>query len=294
MPYLYLFWQIEQNWLLKQSQKNEVIFFLKTNKDTKFKQLIEITAIDFPQNEKRFKLVYLLLSHDNNKRLIVDFYIKENDIMDQEVEIINTETRKEKIKNFIINKRNTIISILVFFVLILFGYFIYQEYLERNRVKLANKYNSLIIEYENGNESNILNSMKEIIKDKDRTYSPLAFYYLLDNNLITSQEEINTYFDIIINEIGLDKENKNLTIFKKGLFNSEFANENELLNILNPVIKSDSIWKPHALYLMAEYYFSKNEKQKSKEFLEKLISLENINDKIKLEAQKRLRSDLSE
>ena len=214
--------------------------------------------------------------------------------MDQEVEIINTETRKEKIKNFIINKRNTIISILVFFVLILFGYFIYQEYLERNRVKLANKYNSLIIEYENGNESNILNSMKEIIKDKDRTYSPLAFYYLLDNNLINSQEEINTYFDIIINEIGLDKENKNLTIFKKGLFNSEFANENELLNILNPVIKSDSIWKPHALYLMAEYYFSKNEKQKSKEFLEKLISLENINDKIKLEAQKRLRSDLSE
>ena len=214
--------------------------------------------------------------------------------MDQEVEIINTETRKEKFKNFIINKKNTIISILVFFVLILFGYFIYQEYLEKNRVKLANKYNSLIIEYENGNESNILNSMKEIIKDKDRTYSPLAFYYLLDNNLITSQEEINTYFDIIINEIGLDKENKNLTIFKKGLFNSEFANENELLNILNPVIKSDSIWKPHALYLMAEYYFSKNEKQKSKEFLEKLISLENINDKIKLEAQKRLRSDLSE
>ena len=214
--------------------------------------------------------------------------------MDQEVEIINSETRKEKIKNFIINKKNTIISILVFFVLILFGYFIYQEYLEKNRVKLANKYNLLIIEYENGNESNILNSMKEIIKDKDRTYSPLAFYYLLDNNLITSQEEINTYFDIIINEIGLDNENKNLTIFKKGLFNSEFANENELLNILNPVIKSDSIWKPHALYLMAEYYFSKNEKQKSKEFLEKLISLENINDKIKLEAQKRLRSDLSE
>ena len=214
--------------------------------------------------------------------------------MDQEVEIINTETRKEKIKNFIINKKNTIISILVFFILILFGYFIYQEYLDRNRVKLANKYNSLIIEYENGNESNILDSMKEIIKDKDRTYSPLAFYYLLDNNLITSQEEINTYFDIIINEIGLDNENKNLTIFKKGLFNSEFANENELLNILNPVIKSDSIWKPHAMYLMAEYYFSKNEKQKSKEFFEKLVSLENINDKIKLEAQKRLRSDLSE
>ena len=136
--------------------------------------------------------------------------------------------------------------------------------------------------------------MKEIIEEKDKTYSPLAFYFLLDNDLIVSKQEINKYFDLLINELGLDRENKNLTIFKKGLFNSEFANENELLNILNPIIKSESIWKPHALYLMAEYYFAKKEKQKSKEFLEQLISLENISEKIRVEAQKRLRSDFSE
>ena len=135
---------------------------------------------------------------------------------------------------------------------------------------------------------------QEQFTPKYETYSPLAFYYLLDNNLITSKKEINRYFDIIIDEISLDKENKNLTIFKKGLFNSEFPNENELLSILNPIIKSESIWKPHALYLMAEYYFAKNEKQKSKEFLEQLVSLENISPKIKLEAQKRLRSDFSD
>ena len=214
--------------------------------------------------------------------------------MDQEVEIISAETRKERIINLIINKRKTIISTLIFFILVLFGFFIYQEYAKGNKEQLANKYNLSIIEYENGNKSKILNSLKEIIEDKDKTYSPLAFFYLLDNDLITSKKEINKYFDILINEIGLENEIKNLTIFKKGLFNSESANEEELLNILNPIIKSESIWKPHALYLMAEYYFSKNEKQKSKEFLENLISLENISDKIKLEAQKRLRSDLSE
>ena len=214
--------------------------------------------------------------------------------MDQEVEIISAETRKEKIKNLIINNRKSIILIFIFLILVLFGFFIYQEYKKDNREQLANKYNISIIEYENGNKSKILNSMKEIIEDKDKTYSPLAFYYLLDNDLITSKEDINRYFDILINEIGLDNENKNLTIFKKGLFNSESANESELLNILNPLIKSESIWKPHALYLMAEYYFAKNEKQKAKEFLENLVNLENISDKIKLEAQKRLRSDLSE
>ena len=214
--------------------------------------------------------------------------------MDQEIEIISSETRKEKIKNFIINKKKSIIAIIIFFLLLLFAFFFYQEYEKGNRERLANKYNASIIQYESGDKSKILISMKEIIEDKDKTYSPLAFFYLLDNDLIKSKEEINKFFDILINEIGLDKENKNLTIFKKGLFNSEFANENELLNILNPVIKSDSIWKPHALYLMAEYYFAKEEKNKSKEFLEQLVSLENISTKVKLEAQKRLRSDFSE
>ena len=213
---------------------------------------------------------------------------------DQEVEIISLETKKERIKNFFLNNKKIIIAAVILFLLVLFAFFFYQENEIRNKERLANKYNATIIEYESGVKSNILNAMKDIIEDKDKTYSPLAFYYLLDNDLIKSNTEINKYFDILIDEIGLDIENKNLTIFKKGLFNSEFANESELLNILNPVIKSESIWKPHALYLMAEYYFSKNQKQKSKEFLEQLVSLENISEKIRLEAQKKLRSDFSE
>mgnify|MGYP003309166375 CR=1 FL=1 len=56
----------------------DVIVFLKTNSETKFKQLIDITAVDFPEREMRFKLVYLFLSHENNKRVKVDFLIKEN------------------------------------------------------------------------------------------------------------------------------------------------------------------------------------------------------------------------
>ena len=141
---------------------------------------------------------------------------------------------------------------------------------------------------------NINDDLKEIIQVKDKTYSPLAFYFLMDKGLIQKKDEINKYFDIIINEINLDKEIKNLTIFKKALYNSDFANENELLEILNPVIKSESVWKPHSLYLMAEYYFSKNQKQKSKEFFEQIISLDKSNSKIKIQAQKRLRADFSE
>ncbi len=59
----------------------EVITFLKINNETKFRQLIEITAVDYPENENRFKMVYLLLSHEYNQRIIIDYSIKENEVI---------------------------------------------------------------------------------------------------------------------------------------------------------------------------------------------------------------------
>ena len=214
--------------------------------------------------------------------------------MDQEIEIINTNTRIEKIKNFFINYKKYLISILLIIILLLFSYFYYEDYKSDKKEQLANKYNIAVIKYNSNEKQNIDQMFKEIILAKDETYSPLAFYFLLDNDLISSAEEINSYFDILINDINLENEIKNLVIFKKGLYNSDFTNENEMLNILNPLIKSDSIWKPHSLYLMAEYYLAKNQKQKSEEFFNQLIELENISSKIKLKAQKRLRTDFSE
>jgi hypothetical protein len=98
----------------------------------------------------------------------------------------------------------------------------------------------------------------------------------------------------LIDEISLDKEIKNLVIYKKALFNADQAQESELLNMLNPLIKSESVWKSHALYLMAEYFYSKDQKQKSKEFFNQIVSLENSNSDIKLQAEKRLNRDLSD
>ena len=59
----------------------DVMLFLKTNKNTKFRQLIEITAVDYPDNERRFKIVYLLLSHEFNQRILIDYFVNENEIV---------------------------------------------------------------------------------------------------------------------------------------------------------------------------------------------------------------------
>jgi len=214
--------------------------------------------------------------------------------MDEDITAINATTRNEKIKNFFIKNKKKLVISLSLIILLILSYFTYGEFDKRNKIKIANKYNNSIINFISGDKLNVESEMIKIINAKDKTYSPLALYFLLDNNIINSREKINSLFDILINETKVDKEINNLIIYKKALYNSEFETENNLLKILNPIINSESIWKSHGLYLMAEYFLSKNEKQKSKEFFEKILILEDSNPQIKLEAQKRIQRDFSE
>ena len=74
----------------------DVISLLKTNKDTKFKQLIDITAVDYPENKKRFKIVYLLLSHEFNQRILINFFINENEKISSLVKIFPSANWMER------------------------------------------------------------------------------------------------------------------------------------------------------------------------------------------------------
>ena len=214
--------------------------------------------------------------------------------MDEEISIIDSNTRNQKIKDFFINNKKILATITIFLIFSILSFYIYQIYKDQHKEKISNRYNSAIIEHKKGDDSKIISEMKEIIEDKNSTYSPLALYYLIDENLIKDKNEINYLFDVLINKTSLDYEIKNLIIYKKALFNADTTNENELLNILNPIINSKSIWKSHGLYLLAEYFYSKNEKQKSKEFFNQILNTKNANTDIIKETQKRLNRDLSE
>ena len=214
--------------------------------------------------------------------------------MNEDISIINAETRKDKFINFLLNNKKKLIILLIGLILIPIIFFSYEIYKAGQKEMLAEKYNSVVINYKEGNENNIKKIMKEIINDKDKTYSPLALYFLIDNDFKISNEEINKFFDILIENTKLEKEIRNLIIYKKALYNSNFDNESNLIKTLNPIINSDSVWKSQALYLLGEFFYSKNEKQKSKEFFEKILLLENISTKIKLEVKKRIQRDFSD
>ncbi len=214
--------------------------------------------------------------------------------MDEDLSIINTNTRNEKIKNFFVNNKNKIISGIIILIIIIVGVFSYDKYLINKKKDISDSYNSIIIDYSEKTKEKTASSLIEIINKKDPTYSPLSLYFIIDNNLVSDQSRINSLFDILINDTSLDSEINNLIIYKKALYNADNAQESDLLNMLNPLINSKSVWKSHSLYLMAEYFYANNQKQKAKEFFNQIIVLENSNPDIRLQAEKRLNRDLSE
>jgi len=214
--------------------------------------------------------------------------------MDEDLSIINANTRNEKIKNFFVNNKGKLISGIIILIFILIAVFSYDKYLINKKKEISDKFNSITIDYSEKTKDQTSRGLIEIINKKDPTYSPLSLYFIIDNNLVTDRSKINSLFDLLIKNTSLDSEIKNLIIYKKALYNADNAQESDLLNMLNPLINSKSVWKSHSLYLMAEYFYANNQKQKAKEFFNQIINLENSNPDLRLQAEKRLNRDLSE
>ena len=214
--------------------------------------------------------------------------------MDEDLSIINTNARNEKIKNFFINNKNKLILGIIFLIVVIIGVYGFDKYQKDKKLQISDNFNLAIIEYSENTKDKTTAELIEIINKKDPTYSPLSLYFIIDNKLLSDQRQINDLFDTLINQTSLDEEIKNLVIYKKALFNADQSSEGDLLNQLKPLINSESVWKSHALYLIAEYFYSKDQKQKAKEFFNQIVGLETANSDIRLESEKRLNRDLSE
>ena len=208
--------------------------------------------------------------------------------MSEDIEIINQNTRIEKIKNFFSNNYKKLIGSLVLILLLLFSYFGYQEYEKRAKLEIAETYNQITLKEITTKNTIEIEKLVKIIEEKDPIYSALSLYFIIENNLVNDQNEINNFFDLVIKS-QKEKEIKNLIIYKKAMYNAEIISENELLDILNPILRSESLWKAHALLLMADYFEHNNNLIKSKDFLREITNSESVNNEIKTEAERRLK-----
>ena len=208
--------------------------------------------------------------------------------MSEDIEIINQNTRIEQLKIFFANNYKKLIGLLVLILLILFSYFGFQEYKKRQKIKIAGIYNQITLKEITIENTNDVEKLIEIIKKKDPIYSALSLYFIIENDLVNDEKQINNLFDFVIKS-QKEKEIKNLIIYKKAMYNADIISENDLLDILNPILKSESVWKSHALLLMADYFENSNNLIKSKNFLEEIVNSELVNNEIRLEAERRLK-----
>ena len=208
--------------------------------------------------------------------------------MSEDIEIINQNTRIEKIKNFFSKNYKKLIGLLISILLLLFSYFGYQEYKKRAKLEIAEIYNQITLKEITIKNTDDIEQLVKIIEEKDPIYSALSLYFIIENDLLNDRKEINNFFDLVIKSQE-EKEIKNLIIYKKAMYNADVATENELLEILNPILKSESVWKSHALLLMADYFDNNNNSIKSKDFLQEIINSELVNNEIRIEAERRLK-----
>ena len=197
-------------------------------------------------------------------------------------------TKKSKLKKFYETNKILIFSAILILIIVIASVSFYSETKEKKKILLSDNYLAAKVYLENGDRNKVKNILKTIIFANDSTYSTLSLFLILNENLIVDQGELSNLFDHVLENNKFEKEVKNLIIFKKALFQSNFVSELELLDAVKPLINTETVWKPHALLLLGDYFASKKEYLKAKEFYVQILSLKNLHKELYNQARSQL------
>ncbi len=185
--------------------------------------------------------------------------------------------KKEGFKVFLRSNLKLLIGLCA--VLVFIGaIFLWLDYNGKNkRVKISENYVKAKILLTENNLFESLEILKNIIIKKDRTYSPLSLFLIIDKNLERDKEVILGYFDKVLSIGSLEKEDLNLLRLKKAIFISNTSSEQDMLDLLNPIINSDSVWKSQSLKFLGDYYFSLKQFKKAEQYYSILLEYDDDN-----------------
>ena len=180
----------------------------------------------------------------------------------------------DKAINFARQNLKLIIATLVSVLIFLFCFLFYKNLQEKNNIKIAEQYTqaSLLVKQKKIQESKLL--LESIVNKNHQFYSPMALYLIIDNNIVSEKIKIISFFDKVLNNNSIDKENLNLIKIKKAVYLIGLDNEELIVDTLNPVINSNSVWRSIAINMISEYFLSKNQVVKAEEYIQ-LLNIKN-------------------
>ena len=185
--------------------------------------------------------------------------------------------KKKGFKDYFNTYKKTII-ILSFILVLIGGIFLWFENTQKNkRLKVSENFIEAKILLAQEENLKSLDYLKSIILQKDKVYSPLSLFLIIDNNLEKNKEIIIQYFDELLSINALEDEDINLLRLKKAIYISNSAKEQNMLDLLNPIINSNSVWKFQSLKFLGDYYFSLKQFKKAEQYYRILLETEDIN-----------------
>ena len=197
-------------------------------------------------------------------------------------------SKKSKLKRFYTENKIAIFSTIVVLLILAISFSIYSINKEKKDALLADNYIEAKIYLEAGEKNKAKRILKNIVLSNNGTYSALSLFLILNENLIVNEEELLNLFNLLLKNNKFEDEIKNLIIFKKAIFQSNYSNELELIETTKPLLNTDTIWKPHILLLLGDFFVSKNQNLKAKEFYTKVLSLKNLNKELYDQARSQL------
>ena len=185
-------------------------------------------------------------------------------------------TKKSKLKKFYESYKIFIFSFIAILVILYGSFSFYLVNKEKEKILLSENYLQAKIYLGEGDKNKAMNLLKEVIFANDPTYSSLSLFLIMNKNLITDYKELSNLFDHLLEKNKFSREVRNLLIYKKALLNSNFVDESELLESIRPLLNTETLWKPHGLILLGDYFLSKGEYIKAKEFYQKIFTIKNL------------------
>lgn len=181
------------------------------------------------------------------------------------------EQQKKGFREFITSNKKLLISLCAVFIFA-GATFLWIDYSNKNkRIKISENFVEAKILLTEDNRPKSLEILKDIIRQHDKVYSPLSLFLILDEDLEENKEIILEYFDLVLSISSLKNEDLNLLRLKKAIFISNTSKEQDMLDLLNPIINSNSVWRLQSLKFLADYYFSLKQFKKAEQYYLSLL-----------------------
>tara|TARA_Y100001970_G_C14076768_1_gene772430 strand:- start:129 stop:749 length:621 start_codon:yes stop_codon:yes gene_type:complete len=197
---------------------------------------------------------------------------------------MNEELSEKNIYNFLKSNSKFFIYTGITLVIIIAAYFWFLDKSNKQKIKISEDFIEAKILLSKNNETGSKRILEKIIEKNNSIYGSLSLFLLIDEGLVEDKQVILNYFDKIISNDIYSEEDKNLLRLKKAIYIADIDKEQDMIQLLNPIINSESVWKIQALKFLGDLYYSKDQFEKANQYYSILL---------KEDASESLKSDIN-